>query len=400
VALLLPAACAGERGSGETAVARDSAGVQVVVSEAPAWREGEGWRLSAEPVLRIGELDGAPEYQFHQVVGAVRRSDGGIVVGDGGLRALRFYDAAGRFARSSGRKGGGPGEFEELGSVHLLAGDSLLVWDWRQRRVSRFRADGAFHRSLSLPAGRDAVHPVPQLVGRLADGSLLVGVGHSFGPGAVAEGVRQDSTDYLRYSPAAVLLDTVAAVPSGESFVKTGYGRVGFTTAPLLFGRNAVHGMVGDRVVVGSNRAYELVVYSPEGVPERVIRRRQEPRPVTGADFAALAAASLAEMDREWRERMEVVYAAMPRPATMPFYSALQVDGAGNLWVRDFSVPREATSTWTVFDGTGRMLGGVAMPERFRPTDIGEDYVLGVRRDELGVQYVEMFALDKGRRRR
>ncbi|HEU0077615.1 MAG TPA: hypothetical protein VFQ76_08210 [Longimicrobiaceae bacterium] len=277
-ALLFVAACGDARGGADPVAVRDSAGIRIVASEAPAWAEGEGWRLSAEPVL--------------------------------------------------------------------------------------------------------------------------VAVGHSFGPGAVADGVRRDSIDYLRYSADGVLLDTLAVLASGESFVKTGFGAFGFTTAPLLFGKNAVHGQVGDRVVVGSNHAYELAVYSPEGTLERLIRREQDPRPVTGRDFEAAVAASLDGMDAEWRDRMEAVYEAMPRPATMPFYSALLVDDGENLWVKDFEVPPDRASTWTVFDPRGRMLGGVAVPDRFRPTHIGADFVLGVWQDELDVQYVQMFALEKGGRRR
>lgn len=393
--LLLLAACGDTRGSAGAAEARDSAGVRVVTSEAPAWREGEGWRLSTEPVLRIGELEGAPEYQLELVIGAVRRSDGGIVVADAGLRALRFYDAAGRFLRSSGRQGGGPGEFEELASLRLLPGDSLLVFDWTLRRISVFAPEGAFARSVSLLDLPDAVFPPPQLLGRLANGSMLVAVGHSFGPGEIAGGVRADSIDYLRYSAAGVLLDTVAVLPGGESFVMGGVGKVGFTTAPLLLGKNAVSGLAGGRLVVGSNRAYELGVYSLDGRLERRVRREMDPRPATAADYAAAVEASLEGMGREWRGRMEAVYTAMPRPATLPFYSALVADRGGNLWVRDFAVPMEGSATWTVFDPGGRMLGGVAMPARFGPTDIGEDYVLGVAQDELGVEYVQVFRLEK-----
>lgn len=397
--LLLPlllAACGDARVGAAPAAARDSAGIRIVASEAPAWREGEGWRLSAEPVLRIGELDGPAEYQFSRVVGAVRRADGGIVVGDAGLHSLRFYDAGGRFLRSSGRQGAGPGEFEEMGSLHLLPGDSLLVFDWRLRRVSTFAPDGALASSASFPELPGAVFPVPQLVGRFPDRSLLIAVGHSFGPGAVADGVRRDSTDYLRYAAGGGLLDTVAVLPSGESFVRGGVGRFGFTTAPLLFGKNAVHGLAGGRVVVGSNQAYELAVYTPDGSLERLVRRKQEARPVTRADHEAVVASSLEGMDREWRERMEAVYAAMPRPATRPFYSALVVGAGGTLWVRDFAVAPETASTWTVFDADGRMLGGVAMPARFRPTHIGDDRVLGVVQDELGVESVMLFALERG----
>jgi hypothetical protein len=399
-ALLLLAGCGDARRSAVPAEVRDSAGVRIVTSDAPAWREGEEWRLSAGPVLSIGELDGTPEYQFERIAGALRRADGGIVVADAGLRALRFYGADGKFLRSGGRKGGGPGEFEELASVHLAPGDSLLAFDWRLRRVSVFAPAGSPARSVSLPAGIDAVFPQPHLLGRTGDGSLLVGVGQRYRGGPVTEGVRQDSIDYLRYSAEGVLLDTVAVLPGGESFVKGGLGRVGFTTAPLLMGRSAVHGLLGGHLVVGDNRAYQLAVYSAEGKLERLFRRRREPRPVTAAEHAAAVAASLDGIGQEWRGRMEVVYAAMPRPATRPFYSALVVDAGGNLWVKDFAVPSETPSTWTVFDPAGRMLGGVAMPARFRPTDIGEDHVLGVVQDEMGVEYVQVYRLEKGARKR
>jgi hypothetical protein len=41
------------------------------------------------------------------------------------------------------------------------------------------------------------------------------------------------------------------------------------------------------------------------------------------------------------------------------------------------------------------MLGSVALPDRFRPTQIGSDFVLGVWSDDLDVQHVRMYRLDK-----
>ena len=60
------------------------------------------------PTVEIGVEDGAEEYQFYQIGGALRLEDGSILVTDGGSGELRFYDASGEFERAVGRKGAGP----------------------------------------------------------------------------------------------------------------------------------------------------------------------------------------------------------------------------------------------------------------------------------------------------
>lgn len=50
---------------------------------------------------------------------------------------------------------------------------------------------------------------------------------------------------------------------------------------------------------------------------------------------------------------------------------------------------------WTVFDSEGRQLGTLTLPARFRVTDVCADYVVGVGRDELDVEKVQLFRLDR-----
>jgi hypothetical protein len=92
---------------------------------------------------------------------------------------------------------------------------------------------------------------------------------------------------------------------------------------------------------------------------------------------------------------MERSYREIPHPSTMPSYEAVFLDDAGNLWVHDFQPTPPTPPLWTVFDPEGRMLGSVALPDRFRPTQIGSDFVLGVWSDDLDVQHVRMYRLDK-----
>jgi hypothetical protein len=217
--------------------------------------------------------------------------------------------------------------------------------------------------------------------------------------GEAHDGLRRTPERFLHYSAAGQLLDTIATQPGSERYLQTQSEGSTLTMVSImtpLFGRSQVQAVNGDRVVLGGNDAYELAVYTPQGALERLIRRRQEPRPVTDESVAAVREARLAAVTNPQRRReMERAFADMPRPATMPFYEDALVDDAGNLWVRDFQPDPDAPPVWTVFDAQGRMLGPVSMPLGFRPMQIAEDLVVGVARDDLDVEHVLVYGLEK-----
>jgi hypothetical protein len=80
-----------------------------------------------------------------------------------------------------------------------------------------------------------------------------------------------------------------------------------------------------------------------------------------------------------------------PRADQFPAYEEILTDAVGRLWIRDFV--REHTDDglrhWTVFspDGT-QVLGRLTHSERFKPLDVGDDWILGVEADALDVERV------------
>jgi hypothetical protein len=48
-----------------------------------------------------------------------------------------------------------------------------------------------------------------------------------------------------------------------------------------------------------------------------------------------------------------------------------------------------------VYDANGGPLARVRLPARFDPFHIGKDFVLGVRKDELDVEHVELYRLTR-----
>jgi hypothetical protein len=397
VLLLLPlAAC--EAAGGESSsgfAARDSAGIQIAESTAPAWSDGQGWTLSAKPTLDIGVVEGAPEYQFTRVTGALRLADGRLAVANAGSQEIRFYDAAGKYLRTAGGQGGGPGEFRGLGAIQLLRGDSIFAFDIMQQRLSVFTPEGDFVRSASLERTPDG--GMPFATGALRDGSLVARVIGT--AGGATDGLQRRSETYFHYSADGKMLDTLSVQPGSERFVQTQSGGgdiMSMSITTPLFGHTQLASVNGERAVFGDNESYELAVYTPDGALERLVRRRQEPRPVTDDALEALLKTRLDRIsDPGRRQTMERSYREIPHPSTMPSYEAILLDDGGNLWVHEFQPTPVTPPAWTIFDPEGRMLGSVSLPDRFRPMQIGNDFVLGVWSDDLDVQHVRMYRLEK-----
>ncbi|UCC74409.1 MAG: hypothetical protein JSV86_07590 [Gemmatimonadota bacterium] len=127
----------------------DSAGIEAIESRGPAWSAEEAWVVEGEPSLEIGAQDGAPEYIFFRVAGALRLDDGRIVIADGFSNQVRFYSEAGEFLKAVGREGQGPGEYQYIRSLGRCAGDSVVAFDlhW-QAKV--YTAAGELVREMPL----------------------------------------------------------------------------------------------------------------------------------------------------------------------------------------------------------------------------------------------------------
>lgn len=396
------AGCAAADDGSPGVVVRDSAGVEIVENRMPAWTDDAGWTLADSPRVRIGVVDGDPEYQFFQVRDGILLSDGRIVVLDGGDREFRFYDEAGRFLGKGGAEGAGPGEFGYPIAIHRLPDDRLAVWDARDTRRLVFGPDGSFVResrtTYDAVGGRFGPDYMIEGFEPLPDGSILARMyERRSGDAPRPTGVFRPRMTFLRLADGGARADTIASVGGIEQMYTEVDGRPSATV--LLFGRRAHVAAGGDplRIYVGGAERYEVRAYSPDGTLERVIRRIG-PLPVVRAghlDSARERRLAWAE-GRGRRQQTARALAALPTPATFPAYERLAVDVDGRLWVARYRRPGDTTVAWDVFDRGGRLLGAVEMPARLRPLEIGSDYVLGVRSDALDVQRVVLYDVETG----
>jgi hypothetical protein len=383
---LLLQACG--QGASPAPSVRDSAGV--TIAEYATWApDSLPWSVSAQPMVEIGTLEGEDAYQFDRIGGVARLSDGRIVVANGGTQEVRYFDPTGRHLRSTGRKGEGPGEFQSPGTLVVLPGDSVAVYDWYLRRVSFLDPAGAFVRSFAFQHSAGVASPV----GRFADGSWLMQPGFVFSPGGPGTTVVRDTSRLLVFGADGAPRDSASRWIGPDFYIRSEGQHA--SAASLPFGAMTHVAVWGDRYWEGYSDRYQLARRTRSGAADLLIRARRAPVPVTPADVAAHRAARMRGEDAQARPQIERLYQDIPFPATMPAFADLQTDPDGNLWVLEQAPTDDKRRWWTVFDSTGRMLGRVATPSAVAIGEIGRDYILGTWSDAMDVQYVRMFRLDR-----
>jgi hypothetical protein len=373
----------------------------LATSQAPAWDEGEGWRVSEEPILEIGVRDGPSEFIFSEVVGTVRLNDGRIVVADGDLANLRIYDAAGEYLSSSGGPGEGPGEFRALAGLGVMPGDSLVTYDQALDRIQLFDPAGTLLRSLQIRSSWPEFNPV-EMIGVLDDHRIAMNF----------LGVDTErKAGVSRWPPEMAVTvdivtgasDSIVVVPGEEAQVTPREGG-GFGYYRLPFREENDFAVGQGKLAAISNESVAARVFSADGRLELVLRHPLPARAVTeqdieefvedivesyypeGSKASAGEAAGLREYVREG-----------PWGDTWPFLDQVQIDSEGNLWLQHYAHIGDPPGPYYVFSPTGVWLGEVALPPRCAACyQIGEDFILGVWTDEMDVQYVRMYRLDKG----
>ena len=382
-------ACGGAN-SDTHATTRDSAGVVIVESWQPQWHPGEGWRLSANPILQIGSADGPPELQFHRVEGAVVLADGRFVVADAGSGEIRFYDEAGRFLSSTGGLGDAPGEYRQMTGLGTGPGDSLWVFDFGLRRFTVLTDQGEPVRTVSVGGTLSSVGAV----GRMPDGSFVLKESwSSHTHGNAQPGLVRDPVAVATLGADGGGLDTITTVAGREVFLSSEDGRA-VMSAPL-FARTSSAAMSDEAVYVGDQAAFEVLGYSPDGTLRQIIRVPDANLELTAGAVQQLKDEILAREPERRRAMMRTHLEEMALPPMRPAYGSLIIDAGGNLWAGEYARYPAVPRKWTVFAGTGELLGEVTVPDLFKVLQIGADWILGVGRDELDVEYVRMYQIDR-----
>jgi hypothetical protein len=369
--------------------------------------------------ISIGAVDGPDEYIFGNVADIALGKDGAIYVLDRSIGGIRMYDANGKYLRTIGRRGQGPGEIMSPSGITTLKDGRLLLWETGLWRVNVYSATGDVltHWSFATSASGTAMMS-RGIFADTADGVYIAK--NSLAPPNSGSRPRF-SRIWLRLRGSdGAILDTVREPtwPREPRLLDATNGNmfksVGLPFDPVPLWRFSPFGYI----VSGFPDRYAFELRTRAGSVTSV-RRDVQPTAVSSAerDSARRAAeTSLRETQPTWS------WGSIDIPRTKPLYQDLLVGLDGRVWIarvaevaprigninspagvgRGAPPPRRDTpaqsikrraALYDVFEPSGAFIGAVEVPPGVSTVLRRGDYVWGVAYDEDDVAFVRRYRI-------
>ncbi len=308
--------------------------------------------------LSLGGPRASGNYAFGSIRNFVVDEQGSIYVLDGKNYRVQAFDALGKYLRTIGRKGQGPGDLDSPLSLSLnRTSDELLVFQGI-RRLSFFRTDGTFIRQLSI---NNSIRAQIDSRGQI----YLIEQARS------KDGVW--SFDVKKLSMFGTNLGVLASVP-GQGYT----GKINPFIAVNTFQVDR-----SDNLVYGDPRTYELLFFDPtEGKLFRKIKRDYDAIPVSDEDRAR----ELENIPPDARAYTDLVF-----PKYHPIFSGFFLSDLGHIFVRTHEKTEDRQFMYDIFDAEGRFIG--RMPLKPSGVTILKGKYYAVEEDEDGFQYVKRYAV-------
>lgn len=331
-------------------------------------RQAFGVRLDARPYLTLGGLRDNENEEFsadHFFLTAAHLSNGRVVVLD--VNSLKFFDASGRLAKVSGRRGLGPGEFRDTRDLCVTRGDTVMVLEYLNGRVSLWTSSGALVRQHSRPPGF-----------------------------SVFDSCREDGTVVVRGGESGKAGEYRVVRPDGVQIRSLGRLAEPRYPSPFMYEPHVLPTARG--YVVADARRYEHWLVNDRG--QRILTVRTGPPPPRMSESEWLAAAQ-----RVFPGSSEAALrlARGDTLRTRPAFSAMRVDPLGRVWIRDPYPARNWIADtnpglhWTVFDPEGAMIGRILLNPTGSPqrdiVRVGTDYAVVKRIGGDGEVYLDFHKL-------
>ena len=394
LSLLAFAGAVAVMGTSELHRARSGSTQPAIVQNPAPDTASPAYRISAEPVILVGGLNDDERYEILAFSDATILASGNLAVAIGSrmprATQIRIYGPRGRFVRSFGREGQGPGEFSRIARLIPL-GDSLLVHDAGLGRRTLFDSVGTVVRTIP-DAGSDRCC--------FSDGSYLIVTGAGPNLDAIDAGdpaIRDSMVLRIGRPGSTAALERILTLPSFTRpiCVTPRVRPANRCPASIIppFSPTPVVAIAGDEIVYGDGSTYEYLVYSPRGQLLRTVRAAVTPRRPT-ADEVSRAQDGWIGTGRD-RELRVAAWGKYRIPATAPVYHALLTEDDGTVWIGS-RAPSGSENRWARFDRSGKLIGTVRTPGGARVVRFLGPYAILARYDrETQTQTIAVHRIER-----
>jgi hypothetical protein len=309
-----------------------------------------------EENLVIGDVNDE-NYFFPRRVTPNVDEEGNIYVCDGGNRRVQKYDRNGKYVRTIGREGQGPGEYMYPSTLFLDDVGNPCVHD--SRSLIYYTRDGDFQKKILIEGFYSRLFPGPK-------GTFL----GTTQPSARTEGGAK--TSIVQIGENGEPLRTLAQYPVEYSESQKAIVLHWYTYNAALSPRN------NDTFYYGFSKEYKIHVADSEGRTIFVFAKEEEPISISGEEKELTRKDGFYAAIETNQPEKAIVF-----PNHRPFFARLISDDTGRLYIiRSKSIlEREEKTSWVdVFSKDGIYLYRMNWP--FIPSIINRGFLYEVRENE------------------
>ena len=355
--------------------------------------------------VTLSQPDATYDEPFSALSGLRELSDGTVLVGDRIDQFIQHIDLASGTAKSVGQKGAGPGEYDTPMGLYALPNDSTLVFDMGNNRFLVITPEGkpgdTFMPTLETGGGRGggARFLIPPQGVDAAGGIYFAGRPMRMGPSGMPESI--DSAAVIRYDRASRKVDTLGLfkAPAMNIQASGDQNRRELRIRPAPMPAQDEWGVTQDgRIGIARVGGMKVEWLSRDGKHTVGSAFAYQPIKVSKADYSAWQERVGSSLGREitnGRSRLvripppEIDESEWPEYKPPFLAGAVRVAPNGELWLLRTRPGDDSTPVYDVFDGAGKLIRHVMLPDGTRLVGFGKNSVYLVRIDEDDLQWLE-----------
>jgi len=366
--------------------------VMLVAATAASAQQPANWHLVEE--WRVGGEVTGP-HSFGDVRGMELLPNGGVVLFEYKDQQVHFLDARGRPVRTTGRKGSGPGEYQEANGLAVSARGEVVVNDPSTNRLTVLASNGDLVRTIPITNrwGHAYLWDAYFNTSGLLDEYVSV---RKPDETETSSARRVWSADYSRIDTIMPPVCPGVQRPNPADFSYTFRGERGGMTMgiPHVTPRLGIARTKNGATWVGRYPGYGTIVLTQASTCETAVTIQLR-GPRVGIP-SVLRDSSVAAVRRNAARYGNPAPDLNKIPREYPFFDALFLDGSNRLWVERLA--GASARRFEVFSPAGAFLAVVDSPvvfRSYRPVIITNDRVLGFVADEDDVLYLVAFRIDR-----
>lgn len=365
-------------------VVRDSGNVEIIDIDRDNTPIGPS--ISSQPEWVISDADGLPLYG---IADALYSDDGVVLIAEASTQQLIRVDIQSGESTRWGGAGDGPAEFRGLSGVFRTNERQIAAFDRIRRRYVTFDDSLRLIGESQLPDVNAAGSSLRLLAP--VTGPMFLAAITNFAHDQ-RQGVYRGSAPLIRLNQP---IDTVAFLNGRSTFSESG------VIGGVIFGYTTLVSAGANGIWTGDTSDQEIRLWTDQNVPHTIIRwSSSAPRLVTARRSRELWDRIGAALPSEQKGQLKEMQDRMVLADTLPAFGSLVGTPSGAVWIGS-PIPPERNlldepwpeQEWLVIHPERRTAWRLTTPPGLRVIQAGDDFVMGVHQDDLGVESLRLYKI-------